>query len=44
MMGGMAGGLGGLLGGGDMGLSDDNGADPALPKSIRKKKRHKKKR
>ena len=44
MMGGMAGGLGGLLGGGDMGLSDDNGTDPAMPKSIRKKKRHKKRR
>jgi signal recognition particle subunit SRP54 len=45
MMGGMAGGLGGLLGGGlggDMGLSDDDG--PPAPKSIKKKKRHKKKR
>jgi signal recognition particle subunit SRP54 len=44
MMGGMAGGLGGLLGGGDMGLSDDNGSDSTMPKSIRKKKRHKKRR
>jgi signal recognition particle subunit SRP54 len=45
MMGGMAGGLGGLLGGGlggDMGLSDDDGAPVA--KSIKKKKRHKKRR
>jgi signal recognition particle subunit SRP54 len=52
MMGGMAGGLGGLLGGGnpllggmgggDMGLSDDDGSAPA--RSIKKKKRHKKKR
>lgn len=44
MMGGLAGGLGGLLGGGDMGLSDDNGADQPVSKSIRKKKRHKKRR
>lgn len=45
MMGGMAGGLGGLLGGGlggDMGLSDDDEA-PAS-RSVRKKKRHKKRR
>ena len=45
MMGGMAGGLGGLLGGGlggDMGLSDDDGS--TVPKSIKKKKRHKKRR
>src|SRR5687767_7983202 len=45
MMGGMAGGLGGLLGGGlggDMGLSDDDIS--TAPKSIKKKKRHKKRR
>lgn len=45
MMGGMAGGLGGLLGGGlggDMGLSDDD--ETPVSKSIRKKKRHKKRR
>jgi signal recognition particle subunit SRP54 len=44
MMGGLAGGLGGLLGGGDMGLSDDDGVGQPVSKSIRKKKRHKKRR
>ncbi|CAN5190012.1 signal recognition particle protein [soil metagenome] len=44
MMGGLAGGLSGMLGGGDMGLSDDDGAGQPMSKSIRKKKRHKKKR
>ena len=43
MMGGLAGGLGGLLGGGDMGLAD-NESGPNGSNSIRKKKRHKKKR
>jgi len=50
MMGGLAGGLGGMLGGGmpgllgggsDLGADDSNGS---APKSLKKKKRHKKKR
>ncbi len=45
MMGGLAGGLGGLLGGGDMGLADtETDANDSTTRSIRKKKRHKKRR
>ncbi len=44
MMGGLAGGLGGLLGGGDMGLADDDDSSGPISKSIKKKKRHKKRR
>src|SRR5262249_27006088 len=53
MMGGLAGGLGGMLGGGmglpglpGMGADIEHGDEPngAKPKSIKKKKRHKKRR
>src|SRR5436305_4742847 len=45
MMGGLAGGLGNMLGGGDMGFGDDgDGANGSVSKSMRKKKRHKKRR
>jgi hypothetical protein len=46
MAGGLAGGLGGLLGGGgDMGMpSSDDDSNGPVSRSIRKKKRHKKRR
>jgi signal recognition particle subunit SRP54 len=54
MAGGLAGGLGGLLGGGSpfgglggnsgLGLDDDGAASPNGARSLRKKKRHKKRR
>jgi signal recognition particle subunit SRP54 len=53
MMGGLAGGLGGMLGGGGMpglggmlgsGAASDDDANGAKPKSVKKKKRHKKRK